>query len=142
MLLEELSDDEGVVLVLSHANVKCFKAAKDEPSVERGRGSADGVLNEAELLVYVVEVSDDDTADDIGVTVNEFGSGVDDDIGAEGDGVLEEGAHEGIIDGEESVVLMSDGSEGGDVVEFKSGVSGGFSPKEFGIRLYGILDQL
>ena len=67
------------------------------------------------------------------MTVDVFGDGVDDNIGAMIEGVLEVRAEEGVVDDDHDAMLVGDGGDGADVDEAQGGVAGAFDPDKLGL---------
>lgn len=116
----------------SGAQMESFEAAVSEPAVKRARNGSDGVLEEFETVVERVGIVGCDAHEDVGVAVDVFGDGVDDNVGAVGEGVLDIWGHEGVVDDDEDAVLVGDVGDGADVDEREGRVGRGFDPDEFG----------
>lgn len=67
------------------------------------------------------------------VSVDVLGDRVDNDISAQGERVLEEGGHEGVVDNQLGVVLVGNIGNGLDVDQAEGGVGGGLNPDELGV---------
>jgi hypothetical protein len=87
VVFEEGGDAGAVLGVSLHAEAEGLDAAEDEEGVHGSGDGADGVLEEVELPGDLLVAGDDGAADDIGVSVDELGGGVDDDVGAEEEGL-------------------------------------------------------
>lgn len=133
--LEGVGDGGCVLAGLAGTQVQGLEAAVGEPRV-KGRGhGADGVLEEAQAGLEVVAVEGGDAHDDVAVAVDVLCDGVDDDVGAQLQRVLDVGGQEGVVDDDEDAVLVGDGGDGADVDEAQRGVAGGLDPDE--ARLVG-----
>lgn len=101
------------------------------------------ILEELELLVELGVAGDGDSHDNVRVSVEVLGDGVDDDVGAEGERVLEVGGEEGVVDDEDGArVPLDNGGEGLDVDEAEGWVGGGLDPDHLGVGPEGGLDVL
>lgn len=151
-LLEELGNGLGVVGSGANSDVEGLDTSVGEPRV-KGRGDgANGVLEEPESLVDHVGVGGSDTHDNVRVAVDVLGHGVHDNVGSEGQGVLDVGGEEGVVDDEVEgllggsglVGLLDDGGHLGNVGDSEGGVRGGLDPHESGLgpdqRLELLLD--
>lgn len=74
------------------------------------------------------------------MSVEVLGTTVDGDIGAQGQGLLEVRRAEGVVDDDDGSVGMSDGDDGGDVDDTKSGIGGGLNPDETGVGTKSLLE--
>jgi hypothetical protein len=74
------------------------------------------------------------------VAVDVLGHGVDDDIGAVVERVLDVGAHEGVVDDNENAMAVGDLGNGLDIDQAEGGVGGGLDPDELGLRTDEVLD--
>jgi hypothetical protein len=124
-----------VFSVSLHTDFKGHETTTSEVTIESGRNSTERVLHESELGVPFFVVGDSNTHHDIRVAVDVLGNRVNDDIGAQGNGVLEIRRHEGVIDNEKSTVSMSTFSNSLDIDHTESGVSGSLEPDELGVLL-------
>lgn len=96
--LEELSDSQGRLAVSLHAERKGLETTESEPAVERRRDGTDAVLQESETVSPGLVVGDSNTHDNITVAVEVLGDTVHDKVSTVSDGILEPGAHEGVVD--------------------------------------------
>ena len=92
-----MGDAEGGGLLCFHAAAECFDTAQNEPGIERGAGEAEGIADPGDAFGGFGGCGDDAAANDIGVSVDVFGGGVDDDVDAEFDGALEVGGKKGVV---------------------------------------------
>ena len=67
------------------------------------------------------------------VSVDVLGDRVNNNISAQGKGVLEEGRHEGVVDNQLGVVLVGNLGNGLDIDQTEGGVGGGLDPDELGV---------
>ena len=80
-------------------------AAVHEVAVERAGHGAGGVLQEADALGQLVVVGGREPADHVAVAAEVLGGGVHDDVGAEGERLLQRRRGEGVVDDDDGVVL-------------------------------------
>lgn len=118
MLFEEFSDELTVLAVAFHANVEGLGTSYGEEGVESRRDSTDRILQKSNLLQKLRAATDSDTHDDVTVTVEVFGDGVDDHISAEFEGKLAIGGHKSVVDYHEQLVLVSNFSKEFDIDDF------------------------
>ena len=137
---EGSGDGGGVLGGLAGAQVQGLHAAVGEPAVEGGGDGADGVLEEGEALVELWGVEGGGAHDDVRVAVDVLCDGVDDDVCAVVEGVLDVGGEEGVVDDDEDAVLVGDCGDGADVDEGEGGVGGGLDPDELCVGLDQGLD--
>ncbi len=74
------------------------------------------------------------------MTVDVLGDGVNDEVSAEVQGLLEVRGHESVVNDEEDVARLADSSNSLDVRDLQSGVSGGLEPHELGLVGDGSLE--
>ncbi|RUP51680.1 hypothetical protein BC936DRAFT_146634 [Jimgerdemannia flammicorona] len=111
-------------------------------AVEGGWHGAERVLHELKLVVEVLVVGDGDAHHDIGMTVDVLRNGMNDDIRAELERVLEVRTQEGVVDDEHGAVVVNTLGDGADVDEAESGVGRGFNPDELCVGLKVALDVI
>lgn len=129
---ESLGDDGGILGSLACAQVQGLETTVSEPAVEgRGDGS-DGVLEEGQALLQGLGAESGNTHADIGVAVDVLGHGVHDEVGTVVQGVLDIGAHEGVVNNNHDAVLVGNVGNGTDVHQAEGGVGGGLNPDELG----------
>lgn len=80
-----------------HAAAEGFDTAKDKPGIERGAGESEGVTDPGDAFGCFGGCRDDAAPDDVGVAVDVFGGGVDNDIDAEFQRSLKVGREECIV---------------------------------------------
>ena len=97
---EHLGDALGVVAVPLHPHRERLDAAQREPVVERPGHRADRVLGERQLLGELVVAGDERAADDVGVAAEVLGGGVQHDVRAQRERLLQVGRGEGVVDDE------------------------------------------
>src|ERR671921_2622657 len=97
MVLQELGDGEGVLLVLAHSNGESLEAAEYDPGVERAWHGAGGVLVEFYPLLELLVRGRDSPADNVRMAAHIFGRRVDHDVSAKSERVLEVWRGEGIV---------------------------------------------
>lgn len=131
--LEGESHGGGIGGRLTGAQVQGLQTTVGEPAVEGGGDGADGVLEEGETLLEGVGVESGDTHADVGVAVDVLSDGVDDDVGAVVERVLDVGAHEGVVDDDEDAMATGDVDDGADVDQAEGGVGGSLDPDELGL---------
>lgn len=131
--LEGVGNGGGIGGGLARAQVEGLEAAVGEPRVKGGGDSADGVLQEAEAVLELVAVEGGDAHDDVAVAIDILGDAMDDDVGAQVEGVLDVGREEGVVDDDEDAVLVRLGDDGADVDEAQGRVAGALDPDEAGL---------
>src|SRR5215213_9367867 len=89
MVLQELADCEGILLVLAHADGESLEAAEHDPGVEGAWYGAGGVLGELDPLLDLLVRGRDSPADDVRMAANVLGRRVDNDVSAKSERVLE-----------------------------------------------------
>ena len=97
-------------------------------------------MQEFELGVNVAVVQDNRPADHIGVAADVFGGAVDDKIGPEAQGVLQNGGGEGVVYAEPNAPCAGELGHGRNIGQAQHGVGGGFEPHQTGVGLQGGLD--
>ena len=133
MLQKHLSASLSVAKMPLHADVQGLQASVAQVAV-KGRGhGADRELGKVQFLVQLGRLGDDQAHDDVGVAVHVLGGAVEGHVGAEGDGPLEVGRHEGVVDDREAVVFAGNVGDGADVDDLHGGVGGGLDPDQFGV---------
>src|SRR5215213_86467 len=130
MVLQELGDGEGVLLVLAHANGEGLEAAEYDPGVERAWYGAGGVLVELDPLLELLVRGRDSPADDVRMAAHVLGRRVDHDVSAESERVLEIRRGEGVVHRDEGAPLVRHFRELRYVGEGEHRVGRGLDPEQ------------
>lgn len=136
--LESSGDLGGVLRGLAGTEMEGLETTVGEPRVEGGWDGADGVLEESETLSESIIVESGNTHDNVGVTVDVLGDGVDDNVGSMGQWGLDVWGHEGVVDDDNDSVGLCNLCDGSDIDEGESWVRWGLDPDQLGAAL---LDQ-
>lgn len=101
-------------------------------------------LHEEQVLLDLIVVSDNCSHDDIGVSVDVFGDGVDDDVSSKRDGSLEVWRHKGVVDDYQDlrVGLLGGLDDCSDVDDFEERVGWRLEPDHLSVRLDGSIEIL
>lgn len=121
-----------------HSEGECFDASEDEETVLGSRAGAEGVLEEGDFFGPRGVFGDEGPADDVGMAIDVFGCGVEDDVDAEIEGALETGGEEGVVAEGGDGFFFGEFGDGGEVEEVHEGVGGSLGPEESGIGADGI----
>ncbi len=110
-------------------------ALTGQPVYEWSGDAADAVLVEGDPVLGVLHACDSDVlrgddraADDVAVLAGVLRRGVGDDVGAEGDRVLQVGGREGVVDDEDRAGLVGDLGDRLDVGDAEQRVGRGLGP--------------
>ena len=131
---EHLGDALGVVAVPIHSDRERLDAPQREPVVERPGHRPDRVLRERQLLGELVVAGDERAADDVGVTAEVLGRGVQDDVRAQRERLLQVGRGEGVVDDEPGPGLPRDVRDRRDVRDAQQRVGRRLAPDDPGGR--------
>jgi hypothetical protein len=115
--LESSSHGIGVAAGLTSSQMQSLETTVSKPRVKGRRNSANGVLEEAETGLELVAVESSNTHDYIAVTVDVLGDTVNDDIGAEVEGVLDVGREESVVNNDENTMLVGLRNDSSDIDE-------------------------
>ena len=129
---EQLRDALGVVAVPLHPHREGLHPAQGQPVVERAGHRADRVLGERQLLGQGVVAGHQGAADHVGVPAEVLGRGVQHDVRAEGERLLQVGRGEGVVDDEAHVRRARDVRERGDVRDAQQRVRRRLAPDDAG----------
>ena len=130
---EQVDDGSGVAAMAVHPHGERLDAAQDEVAVERRGNRAGGVLHVAQSLGELVVVDGDDATDDVAVAAEVLRRRVDDDVGAEGEWLLEIRRGERVVDDDQGTVLVGHGGDGLDVDAAEQRVGRRLQPHERGV---------
>jgi hypothetical protein len=133
MRRQEVDDRLGVVAVLVHADREGLGPAHRQVGVERSGHAARAVLQEREGGVELGVVGHQDAADDIGVSADVLGGGVQHDVRAQRERLLEVRRGEGVVDHEGGFCLASDLGDGRDVADVEQGIGRRLDPDRLGL---------
>src|SRR5690349_16729097 len=113
MLLEPGSAVHRVAAMALHAQRQRLDAAQRQERIEWARHAADRVLQEAELFLELLVLTDDcRAADHIGMSIDVFGRGVDYNVEAMLQRPLDPGRGEGVVAYASDVLAMCDLGDG------------------------------
>ena len=151
-VFQPLGDALGALVLTIHAHRQRLEAT-DEEIGRLGMEAGAVDLPEAEDAVHGVGLPAHHAAQRVGVATQELGPAVNDDPGAEGDGVLQDRRGEGVVDQDGNVAGLWDGVESSDELleriqempgfgEYKARVYAAVLARQFGISPDGWEDQL
>ncbi len=98
-----------------HPHGERLHAAQNEVAVERRRYGAGGVLQVSHLLGEAVVVDGEEPADDVAVPAEVLRRRVDDDVGPEGEWLLEVRRGERVVDDDTRPAVVGEGGDRLDV---------------------------
>jgi hypothetical protein len=81
----------------------------------------------------ILIVTDSNTHNNITVSVKVLGDGVNDDISAVLEGLLEVGGHKGVVDNNDKVVLVSNLGQNLNIGDSQQGIGGSLEPEHLGL---------
>lgn len=123
---------------LSDSQVQGLETSVGQPGVKWRRHRANGVLQETVLLVQLVVVGGQDTANHVGVTVDVLGDGVDNNVSTVHQWVGNVWGQEGVVDDQDGVlvvllvVLLDDFGDSRDVGHRQGWVGWSLEPHKLG----------
>lgn len=132
-LLKSVGNGGGVGGGLASAEVKGLKTTVSQPGVECRWDGTDGVLEERKTLLHGIRVEGGNTHDNIGVSVDVLGDGVDNNVGAVVKWVLDIWGEEGVVDNNHDTVSVGLVGNGADIDQAKSWVGWSLDPDELGL---------
>jgi len=132
---KEFSNDLSTSAGSVHSDLQGFKTSKGEVAVESAGGSSNSLGSEEELILKGSIVSNKSTHDNIRVTSDVFGDGVDTDVRAQKKGALEIGRGESVISSSDNSFSLGDLADGFNVANLEGRVGGGFNPDELSVGL-------
>jgi len=135
VLLEELGNRESVGAVTLHTHGKSADTTEHKEGIMRSH-DATGVsapLADGSTLLGVL--GDDNSTDDITVTVDVLGDAVKDNIGTLVERILEDGAGKGVITDEDSTSLVGDLGDLSKISHSGERIAGGLDVDDLGLTL-------
>mmetsp|Transcript_35830 Transcript_35830/g.69605 ORF Transcript_35830/g.69605 Transcript_35830/m.69605 type:complete len:223 (+) Transcript_35830:597-1265(+) len=139
--LQELSNDHSVVSVTLHADLKCLQSSKSHVAVERGRNSADRVLEELQLLVDFRVVGCHHAHDDITMAIDVLGHGVHDNVCSEIQRALDRGRAKRVVNHQYQALLLCRFGHGLDIGDLECRIRWSLQPHHTRARSYGRLKR-
>ena len=127
---ERLGNPVRVVAVTLDAQFQCFQPAQRQPAVERRGDGAYRILQEPDRLERGGIARERRTLDQIGMPRQVLRDAVDDDVGAERKGLLEDGRGERIVDHDQGAMLMGNTGDRRDVGHDQPRVGRRFEPDQ------------
>ena len=121
-------------------SARVFIPSEREKAIEGRRRGAGGVLQELEPLVERGFIETDRSPDHVRVSRQVFCRRVQDEIGAEFEGPLEDRGGEGVVDQTESAVVMGDFRRRADVGDTEKRIGRRLDPDKPGAPSHGALD--
>ena len=132
-LFESVGNGGSVGGGLASAKVEGLKTTVSQPGVERRWDSTNGVLEEGKALLHGIGVEGGNTHDNIRVTVDVLGDGVDDNVGTVVKWVLDVWGEEGVVDNNHDAVLVGLVGDSADIDQAESWVGWSLDPDELGL---------
>src|ERR1700682_5387479 len=105
---QELGDKSSVAIVLLHADSEGFDSAQYKPAFKWRKNRARSFLHEGQFFRLLTRGADYCASQAVAVTVEKFGSGVDDHVRAQGDRLLEIWGHESVVNDHVYFFAMAD----------------------------------
>src|SRR5207253_4752189 len=118
-----------------HTQWQRLDSAKRQETVLRSGDSADGILKKLEVLVDLTIAGNDRAADRVAVSVDVFRRGVDDDVGAEGQRLLQQRRGERVVDDGERSGLFRQPGTGLNVGDLQERVRRRLQPQKLRVAL-------
>lgn len=137
---EEFRNDLSASAGSFHSDLQSLETSEGEVAVESSGGSSNSLGSEEELVSEGNIVGSESTHDDVRVTTDVFGDGVDTDVRAQKDGALEIRRGEGVISGSDNSLALGELADGFNVADLEGGVGGGFNPDELGVGLNSLFN--
>jgi len=137
---EEFRDNLGTSAGSFHSDLQGLETSEGKVAVEGSGGSPDSLGSEEELVSEGNIVGGESTHNDVRVTSDVFGNGVDTDVRAQKDGALEIRRGEGVISGSDNSLALGELADGFNVADLEGGVGGGFNPDKLGVGLNSLFD--
>lgn len=131
--LESLSNCSCVGGGLAGTEMESLETTVGEPAVECGWDSTNSVLEEREASLHGVRVEGSNTHDNIGVSVDVLGDGVDDNVGTVVEWVLDVWRQEGVVNNDHDAVLVSLLGNSTDVDKAEGWVGWSLNPDKLGV---------
>lgn len=131
--LKGVSNGSSVGGSLACAEVERLKATVSQPRVECGWDSTNGVLEESKAGLHGLRVEGSNTHDNIGVSVDVLGDGMDDNVGTVVEWVLDVWGEEGVVDNNHDAVLVGLVGNSADIDQAESWVGWSLDPDELGL---------
>ena len=140
VVLQETRDLRGVFFVLPHAQRESFYSSQREKTIERGRRSAGGILQELEPLVERDLIEANRTADDVRMSREIFCRRVKHEIDAKLERPLENRRCECVVDQTQGAAAMGDVRCQPDIRDSEKRVGRRFDPDKPSPPSHGALD--
>src|SRR5579872_1872901 len=116
---EKASDLRCICLLALDANTERFNSAQEQVRIERPQHCALAVLNQVKIVDELLIAYYESSSDHIAVPAQEFGSGVQHDVGAQFERVLQIGRQHGVIDAQQGSIRVGKLRQSGDVHDLK-----------------------
>jgi len=137
---EEFSNDLSASASSIHSDLQGLETSESKVAVESTGSSSNSLGSEEELVSEGSIVGSESTHNDIGVTTDVFGDGVDTDVRAQKKGALEIRRGESVISGSDNSLGLGNLADGFNIADLKGGVGGGFNPDELSVGLNGLFN--
>jgi len=132
---EEFGNDLGTSAGSFHSDLQSLKTSEGKVAVEGAGGSSNSLGSEEELISEGNIVGSKSTHNDVRVTSDVFGDGVDTDVRAQKDGALEIRGGEGVISSSDDSLALGELADGFNVTDLEGRVGGGFNPDKLSVGL-------
>lgn len=137
---EEFSNDLSASASSIHSDLQGLETSESKVAVESTGSSSNSLGSEEELVSEGSIVGSESTHNDIGVTTDVFGDGVDTDVRAQKKGALEIRRGESVISGSDNSLGLGNLADGFNIADLKGRVGGGFNPDELSVGLNGLFN--
>jgi len=135
VLLKEFSDLESVGTVTLHTHSKSTNTTEHKEGIVRAHDATSVSTPLADSSALLSVLGNDNSTDDITVTVDVLGDAVKNDISAQIKRILEDGTGEGVIADKDSTGLMSDLGNLSKIGHSGKRIAGGFDVDNLGLTL-------
>jgi len=132
---EEFGNDLGTSAGSFHSDLQSLKTSEGKVAVKGAGGSSNSLGSEEELISEGNIVGSKSTHNDVRVTSDVFGDGVDTDVRAQKDGALEIRGGEGVISSSDDSLALGELADGFNVTDLEGRVGGGFNPDKLSVGL-------
>ena len=124
-----------------HTNSEGLQASEREEAVHRSGHGAYGVLEKRDIGDPVLVTGGHESTDHVGVTSDVFGRRVDDQVGAEGQWLLQVWRSERVVDDKFGPVFMGNGCKRLDIEDGQQGIGRRLDPDDAGRRVPCFVEQ-
>src|SRR2546430_8456337 len=128
---QEFGDPFGALRLLANPQGKRLERFQENPGIERRQAGAGLLIKRMNLVFYDLAAAENNAAEAAAMPVDMLCRRIDDAIGPKRKRLLQNRRRENIVDDKAGAMFVRDGSDGRNIVDFKTGIGRRFEKQKF-----------